>query len=89
MEAFKDWKQEIDYRDTIKLSKSTQGTMEMSWLFVNTFTLDDKYSPLNRDNFKQQIHMQLSKKPKTFSQFFFAFLKSRLNLEHFKKSWPS
>ena len=34
----------------------------MLWLFVKTLTVDDKYSVLNRDNFKQQIHMQLSKK---------------------------
>ena len=54
-------------------------------LFVNTFTANAKYSPLNRDNFKQQIHMRLSKKRKTFSEFFSALLKSRLNLEHFQK----
>ena len=35
------------------------------------------------------IEMKLSKKQKTFSEFFGAFLKSRLNLEHFvKKIWP-
>ena len=28
--------------------------------------------------------MELSKKQKTFSQFFFSFLKSSLNLEHFE-----
>ena len=57
----------------------------MLWFFVNTFTVDDKYSPLNRDNFKQQIHMQLSKKQKTFSQLFSALFKSKLNLQHFEK----
>ena len=29
--------------------------------------------------------MQLSQKQKNFSEFFFAFLKSRLNLEHIEK----
>ena len=53
--------------------------------FVNTFTVNGKYSPLIRDNFKQQLHMQLSKKRKTFSQFFCALLKSRINLKHFPK----
>ena len=33
----------------------------------------------------QPIHMQLSEKVKTFSQFFRAFPKSRLNFEHFQK----
>ena len=54
-------------------------------MFVNTFTANAKYSPLNRDNFEQQIHMRLSKKRKTFSQFFPALLKSRLYLEYFPK----
>ena len=31
-------------------------------LFVNTMTVDDKYSLLNRDNLTQPIHMQLSQK---------------------------
>ena len=33
----------------------------------------------------QPIQMQLSKKEETFSQFFAAFVKSRLNFEHFQK----
>ena len=55
----------------------------MLGLLLNIFTADDKYSPLNRDNFTQQIHMQLSQKRKTFSQFLSGVLKSRLKLEHF------
>ena len=39
----------------------------------------------NRDNLMQPIHMQLSQKVKTFSEFFPAFPKSRLNFEHFQK----
>ena len=33
----------------------------------------------------QPIHIQLSQKLKTFSQFFQGFSKSRLNFEHFQK----
>ena len=45
----------------------------------------DKCSLPNRDNLMTPIHMQLSKKLKTFPQFFLAFSKSRLNFEHFQK----
>ena len=54
-------------------------------LFVNTLTADDNYSPLNRDNLTQPIQMLLFQKQKTFSQFFSAFLLSKLNLEVFPK----
>ena len=46
---------------------------------------DDKHYLLNRDNLTEPIQMQLSQKQKTFSEFFFAFLKSSLNFEHFQK----
>ena len=45
----------------------------------------DKCSLPNRDNLMQPIHMQLSQKLKTFSEFFSCFSKSRLNFEHFQK----
>ena len=45
----------------------------------------DKCSLPNRDNLMQPIHMQLSQKLKTFSEFFPAFSKSRLNFEDFQK----
>ena len=45
-------------------------------------TADDKYSLLNRDNLTQPIHMQLSKKIKTFWNSF-SILKPILNFEHF------
>ena len=48
-------------------------------------TAVDKRSLPNRDNLMTPIHMQLSKKLKTFSQFFLAFSKSRLNFEHFQE----
>ena len=39
----------------------------------------------NRDNLMQPIHMQLFQKVKTFSEFFPAFSKSKVNFEHFRK----
>ena len=51
-------------------------------VFVNTLTVNDKHYLLNRDNLTQPIQMQLSQKQKTFSEFFFAFLKSTLNFRH-------
>ena len=40
----------------------------------NTLTADEKYSRLNRHNLMQPIQILLSKKQKTFSKFFSAFL---------------
>ena len=54
-------------------------------LFVDTLTVNDKQDLLNRDNLTQPIQMQLSEKQKTFSEFFFAFLKSILNFKHLPK----
>ena len=54
-------------------------------MFVNTLTLNDKHYLLNKDNLTQRIQMQLSKKQKTFSEYFCAFLKSCLFVEHFQK----
>ena len=62
----------------------------MLGLPVNTFPADDNYSLLKRDNLTRPIHLLLSKKQKTFSQFFSAFLKATLNFEHFaKKDHPN
>ena len=54
-------------------------------VFRNTLCADGKYSLLDRDNFTQPIHMELSRNVNTFSQFFSSFLKCRLNLEHFQR----
>ena len=54
-------------------------------LFVHTLTDDDKYILLYRDNLTQPIQILLSQKQKRFSQFFSAFLKSKLNFEVFRK----
>ena len=58
---------------------------KISRLFPNTLSADGKYSLFNRDNLTQPIQMQVSRKQKTFSEFFSAFLKSSLNFEHFEK----
>ena len=43
------------------------------------------YSRSNRENLPLPIQMQLSEKPKTFFEFFIAFLESKVNFEHFEK----
>ena len=48
-------------------------------------TVDEKHYPLNRDNLTPPIHLQLSQKQKTFSQFLLAFLISILNFNHLPK----
>ena len=60
-------------------------------LFVNALTADDKYSGSNIQNLRQQFETPLSRKQKTFSWFFIAFLKCAWNLEHFQKKdeYPS
>ena len=55
-------------------------------LFFNTLTDDDKYSLLYRDNLMQPIQILLFQKQKTFSEFFSAFSKPRLNFAHFQKN---
>ena len=54
-------------------------------LFVNTLTVNDKHYLLNRENLTQTIQKQLSRKEKAFSQFFFQFLKSILDLKNLAK----
>ena len=53
--------------------------------YIVSLTADDRYSLLNRDNLRQPTQMQLLEKQKIFSQFVAAFLKARLNFEHFQK----
>ena len=45
----------------------------------------DKCFLRKRDNLMQPIHMQLSRKLKTFSGYFSAFSKSTVYFEHFQK----
>ena len=49
-------------------------------LFAYILTENTKYPFLNRKNLTKPIETQLSHKQKPFSQFFYAFLKSRLNI---------
>ena len=53
-------------------------------LFLNTFTADDKYSVLNRDNLTQPIQTQVSQQQKTLTEFVSAVWKSILNYERFQ-----
>ena len=73
----------------LSYKKSLLVICKISRLFPNTLSGNQKYSLFNRDNLTQPIQMQVSRKQKTFSHFFSAFLKSSLNFEHFlKKDGP-
>ena len=65
--------------------KSLLLTCKILVLLVNTLAADEKYPVLNRDNLTIPIQMQLSQKKNLFS-IFSAFLKCRLNLQHFEKT---
>ena len=64
---------------------------EILRLFFNALTADDKYSGSNIQNLRQQFQTPLSRKQKTFSGFFIAFLICAWNLENFQKKdeYPS
>ena len=64
---------------------SLLATCKILGRFVDTLTVNDKYSLLNRDNLTQPIQMHLSQKQQTFSEFFNAFLKFSLNVQHFQQ----
>ena len=66
-------------------SKPLVLTSKILLNLVNTLAADEMYSFLNRDNLTIPIQMQLSQKQKKFSQFLATFLKSKLNLEYFRK----
>ena len=69
----------------MELQKSLLETWNFFSRFFNTFTADDKYSLISRDNRSHTIQMPLSQNQKIFSEFFSAFLESALNFEHFQK----
>ena len=54
-------------------------------MLVNTLATVENCPVLYRDNLTLPIQMELSQIGKTSSQFFAAFLKSRLNFECFEK----
>ena len=64
-------------------------TSEISRLFVNTLTPDDKYSRRNMQIFWQQLQTILSQKAQTFCPFVIVFLKCSWNLEHSEKKEES
>ena len=53
--------------------------------FVNTMTAVSNCFRYNMENLLQEVQTQMSLKPKTFSWFFIALMKSTLNLESFEK----
>ena len=58
----------------IQLKKIFVSAMENLKTVFNTLTDDDKYSLLNRDELTDSIQILLSRKQKTFPEFFAAFL---------------
>ena len=72
------WRQLSDKKSLLVICK-------ISRLLINTLSAYGKYSLFNRDNLRQPIQMQLSRKQKTFSEFSAAFFKSSLTFEHFQK----
>ena len=54
----------------MELQKSLLETWKFFSRFFNTFTADDKYYFISRDNWMQTIQMHLSWKEKVFSEFF-------------------
>ena len=76
----------IDHcQNQLSWKKSLLLTCKILGLLVNTLATDEKYPVLNRENLTIPIQMQLSQKQKTFSEFFAAFLKFRVNFEYFEK----
>ena len=66
--------------------KSVLVMHKIQRLFVNTLTADEKHYLLNRENLAERIQIQLSKKQKPLSHFFFfAFLKSMIEFKHLPK----
>ena len=59
----------------------------MLGLIVKALAANEKYPLLKRDNLTIPIQMQLSQKQKTFSEFFAAFLKFRLNFKYFETKY--
>ena len=59
---------------------------EILAVVVNTMTTNKKYPLRNCENLQLPIQMQLSRKQKSFSEFFVAFQESALNFKHFNKN---
>ena len=65
--------------------KSLWLTCEILGLLLNTLAADEKYPILGWNNLTIPIHMQLSQKQKSVSQFFATFLKRSWNLNVSKR----
>ena len=78
-------------RGKLNWEKSALVISEIIRLFVNTLSVDEKYSRRNLHNFRQQVQTPRSQKDKTFCGFFIAFLKCSWNVEDFfkKDEYPS
>ena len=70
-------------------NKSALVRSKILGLFVNTLTAEYTYSRRNIQTLTKQVQTTLSLKQKTFSWFFIAFLKSTVNVEHFRKKRES
>ena len=68
-----------------KLEKVSLGDIKILRTVSKTLTVGHKYFFVKRDKLTQPIQIQLSQKQKSFSEFFHAFAKSRLNFQHFFK----
>ena len=69
----------------MELQKSLLETWKFFSRFFHTFTADDKYSVITRDNWMQTIQMHLSKKQKAFSAFFFCIFRICIKFRTFSK----
>ena len=58
---------------------------EILAVFVNRLTPDAKYTVQDCENWQLPIKLQLSQKPKSFSEFFVQFLESKTKFKHFEK----
>ena len=58
---------------------------EILGLFINTLSVNDKYSLRYSEYFQESIQMQLLKKQKIIFQFFVSFLKYPANFGFFEK----
>ena len=69
----------------IESEKVSFSAMRSLKTVLNTLTVDDKYSLLNRDNLTTPIQKLVSQKQKNFSEYFSGLLKSTVNLKLFQK----
>ena len=68
------------------LENTHLSVSEIVGVFVNTSTVDNKYSLRKRKNLQRPIQLQLCRKQKHFSEYLAAYLKSTSNIVHFEKN---